>query len=324
MTTVLVTGVGAIIGYGILRSLKAARPDLTLIGTDIYHDAVGQRWADRFIPVPFTADAAYPEFLRRIIADEHVDFVIPGIEQDTHFFSDNRSLFRELGVAVCLNCRNLIDRSRDKWLMYQELEAAFPEINIPTYLNDDFDFLERTLGLPFIVKPRKGYASKGLVRIRDRERFEALGSKVGEVLLAQPIVGTEDEEYTVAAFGDGKGDYLASIVLQRRLAVDGSTAKAVVRPDVALENVLRPIFLHFKPVGPTNLQFRRIGAAWKLLEINPRISSSTSVRTAFGYNEAEMALEFFLNHASISQPKIRRGSVIRYIEDSVVYDRDNI
>lgn len=324
MTTVLVTGVGAIIGYGILRSLRAARPDLILVGTDIYHDAVGQTWTDRFISVPLTADEAYPAVLRHIITDGGVDFVIPGIEQDVHFFSDNRSLFTELGVAVCLNCKNLIDRSRDKWLMYHELEGVFPEINIPTYLDGNFDFLERTLGLPFIVKPRRGYASKGLERIQNRERFETLASMVGDTLIAQPVVGTDDEEYTVAAFGDGEGNCLASIVLQRRLAIDGSTAKAHVRTDIILEDVLMPIFRHFKPVGPTNLQFRRVGTGWRLLEINPRISSSTSIRRAFGYNEAGMALEFFLDRMPIRQPKIRCGNATRYIEDIVVYDRDNI
>ena len=229
MTTVLVTGVGAIIGYGILRSLRMARPDLRLVGIDIYHDAVGQQWADRFIQVPLTADPAYKQILSGIVRDEKVDFIIPGIEQDTHFFSDNRSIISKMGVAICLNNGRLIDLSRDKWLMYQELTAVFPEINIPTYGSNDFDFLERTLGLPFIVKPRRSYASKGLVRVNSRERFETLAPTMGENLIAQPTIGSDDEEYTVAAFGNGKGACCAYIVLQRRLAMDGSTAKAAKR-----------------------------------------------------------------------------------------------
>lgn len=31
---------------------------------------------------------------------------------------------------------------------------------------------------------------------------------------------------------------------------------------------------------------------WKMKEINPRISSSTSIRAAFGYNEAEMCVSY--------------------------------
>ena len=50
MTTVLVTGVGAIIGYGILRSLRQTSRPLRLIGTDIYRHAVWPGVDRRFCP----------------------------------------------------------------------------------------------------------------------------------------------------------------------------------------------------------------------------------------------------------------------------------
>ncbi len=320
MTRVLVTGVGAIIGYGILKSLRKAEPDIELIGADAYDDAVGQRWCDRFHQVPLTAASGYPQALKRILVEERIDFVIPGIEQDCHFFSDNRALFGEL--AVCLNDQRLIDISKDKWATYQELQVVFPEISIPSFDKGDFEELAGIIGLPFIVKPRRSYASKGLVRVSNAETFAPLASSMGSHLIAQPLIGTDDEEYTVSAFGDGRGGCLAHIVLQRKLAMDGSTAKATVRQDLDIENVLVPLFAHFKPVGPTNLQFRRDGSGWKLLEINPRISSATSIRAAFGYNEAAMALDFFLHKKPVNQPEIHPGKAVRYIEDSITYDRD--
>jgi len=53
----------------------------------------------------------------------------------------------------------------------------------------------------------------------------------------------------------------------------------------------------------------------KLLEINPRISSSTSIRSLLGYNESKMAVEYFLENKMIEQPDLKQGKVIRYIED---------
>jgi len=70
----------------------------------------------------------------------------------------------------------------------------------------------------------------------------------------------------------------------------------------------------------TNFQFRRDGDFIKLLEINPRISSSTSIRAAFGYNESEMCIEHYLNNKAIHQPKILRGQASRYIADEITYD----
>jgi hypothetical protein len=50
----------------------------------------------------------------------------------------------------------------------------------------------------------------------------------------------------------------------------------------------------FRPVGPTNFQFRRHNGVYLPLEISPRLSSSTSLREAFGTNDAEMCIEYFL------------------------------
>jgi carbamoyl-phosphate synthase large subunit len=57
-----------------------------------------------------------------------------------------------------------------------------------------------------------------------------------------------------------------------------------------------------------------------LLEINPRISSSTSIRTKFGYNEALMSVDYFLNGIIPTQPKIQKGKAIRYTEDLIIYE----
>jgi carbamoyl-phosphate synthase large subunit len=84
------------------------------------------------------------------------------------------------------------------------------------------------------------------------------------------------------------------------------------------EKAISDLALIFKPAGPTNFQFRiDKNNELKLLEINPRISSSTSIRTAFGFNESVMCIEYFLEGKKITQPKLKKGRVIRYSEDAV-------
>ena len=61
----------------------------------------------------------------------------------------------------------------------------------------------------------------------------------------------------------------------------------------------------------------------KLLEINPRISSSTSIRAAFGYNECKMAIEYYLENKKPEQPFIKQGRAVRYIEDYIFYENRN-
>ena len=77
MTTVLVTGVGAIIGYGVLNALRNADPAIKLIGADIYSDAVGQEWADDFVVAPYTSDDGYAKWLEGVVRKYDVDLIIP-------------------------------------------------------------------------------------------------------------------------------------------------------------------------------------------------------------------------------------------------------
>ena len=83
------------------------------------------------------------------------------------------------------------------------------------------------------------------------------------------------------------------------------------------DDAVRRLCSFYKPVGPTNFQFRVHDGDVKLLEINPRISSASSIRAAFGYNEAVMALEYFLNNRIPPVPQTGSGQAVRYVEDYI-------
>jgi carbamoyl-phosphate synthase large subunit len=59
-----------------------------------------------------------------------------------------------------------------------------------------------------------------------------------------------------------------------------------------------------------------------LLEINARISSSTSIRDLFGVNEAEMCIDYYIFNKIPEIKAQKYGKVIRYIED-VYFDSNH-
>jgi carbamoyl-phosphate synthase large subunit len=314
---ILITGVGAIIGYGVLRSLKGS--GFHLIGMDIYADAYGQHLSDDFIQAIPTSDPGYPAFLEWVLRTYRPDLVLPCIEQDVARYDTMRDLFTAHGAACCLNTGDLIRLCADKWYFYEAAVARKLD-SIETSLSSNFDELTAEFGLPFLLKPRRSYASKGIVEIGSADVFALHKHRIGDYFMAQRYVGRPDEEYTVGAFGDGAGGFTAQIQLRRTLSGEGATQKARVVNDAGLTEAVASYCAAFLPVGPTNLQFRRDDGRWRLLEINPRISSSASLRAAFGYNEALQAIGYYLNGALPSQPVIRSGSAIRYIEDYVEFD----
>ncbi len=320
MKTVLVSGASGIVGYGILRSLRQSPRPLQLVGSSIHPSSPANAFADHFELAPRTDDPGYLGWLLSLIERQRVDLVIPGIECDLQHWTEHRPAIEAAGAVAMLNDPALIRACADKWVFHRQLAEAGLGCAIETTLEADFDALAARFGLPFIVKPRRGYASKGLRRIAHRADFDACRGGLGNTLMAQRLVGHDDEEYTLAAFGDGRGGHGLPIALRRRLSAEGYTETAEVVPAAPFAAALTELCRLFRPVGPTNFQFRLDGGEAKLLEINPRISSSTSIRTAFDYNEAAMAVDHYLYGTWPATPRLRGGRAVRYTEDHVSYD----
>ena len=320
MRTILVSGASGVVGYGALRSLRMSGQPMRLIGTTIYTDSVAQGFCDIFELAPPTSDAGYIEWLLHVIQKHDVDLIIPGIEADMYKWAESISDLKNSHARVLLNNIGLIFLCRDKWAFYEELNRIDTPWAIETSLVQDFDLLAEKFGLPLLLKPRMGYGSRGIVKVDGAEIFSKHKQDIGPVLMAQPIIGNAEEEYTTSAFCDGNGGVCASMTLRRKLSKDGFTEKAEVARLDDVDEVLLTLSNHFKPVGPTNFQFRRHNGVLKLLEINPRVSSATSIRTAFGYNECLMAVEYYLENIRPQQPFIKQGRAVRYIEDFIFYE----
>ena len=97
MVKVLVTGVGAIIGYGVIKSLRQLDESVYIVGMDIYKDAVGQYWCDKFIQAKYAVDPEYIDFLRKIIHENEIDLVFFGTEQEIYRVNSARE---ELGEEI--------------------------------------------------------------------------------------------------------------------------------------------------------------------------------------------------------------------------------
>jgi carbamoyl-phosphate synthase large subunit len=216
--------------------------------------------------------------------------IIPGIESDVFKWNDEREKLAATGAFLLLNNPDLIRLCADKWTFYQQLIIENKEVAIPTVIDGDFS----TFPVPFLLKPRRGY-------------------------IMQPVIGNEDEEYTVSAFFDKDAQLVDHFALRRKLSGDGFTLEAQV-VDFDFEDILLSLARSFKPVGPTNFQFRLDGGKVKLLEINPRISSATSLRSGFGYNESIISVNYFLGNSypeKLDKKSIINKRAIRYMEDHI-------
>lgn len=313
--TILVSGASGIVGYGILRSLRRSVEEYKLIGTTIYDFSIAPAFCDIFEKALPTNHPDYTDWLCDIIRKYSVDMLMPGIECDMFLWNIERKKIISTGAFPLINNSKLIELCSDKWAFYEKLIIDNVEYAIPTALNGHFN----TFSLPFLLKPRRGSHSRGIIKINNENEFEMHKHKIGKELMMQPIIGSADEEYTVSAFFDKASQLIDYISLKRKLSSDGFTQEAQV-VDVDYNDIICDLAEVFKPIGPTNFQFRVDGDTIKLLEINPRISSATSIRAAFGYNESVMSINYFVNNQipiKIDKSKIENRRAVRYVEDYI-------
>lgn len=319
MANIFVTGASSLIGYGILKSIRSLEKPHKIIGSTIHKFSIAPAFTDVCIEAPFCGSEGYIDWFIKVIKEHGIDLVIPSFGEDVIFLANNRKRIESTGAKVVLNNFELVHLCNDKWEFYKVLKSNNSPHAIPSSLSADLNELENEFGLPLLLKPRQGNASKGIVKVYKQETFDLHKEGIGRKLMVQPLIGTDDAEFTTGAFCDGNGGYYAIITFKRKLAKKGYSKQVEVFKSEQIEEAVLDICKILKPVGPTNFQFRIHKGAFKLLEINPRFSSSTSMRTAFGYNDALMAIEYYLEGKIPKQPKIKEGKAIRYIEDFILY-----
>jgi carbamoyl-phosphate synthase large subunit len=314
---ILVTGTGAIIGYGIIESLRKSSFDVHIVAIDIYDYAYGQYLADKFYQGVPAINEKYIHFINDIVKKENIHLIIPGIEQDLYMLYQHKEVIQ---CPIVMNNKLCIELSKSKLKTFQYFKSHSDIDLIPTLHDVGYEACVEQLGSPFLLKPISSYASKGIEKIKTNYDFDYYTKMIDNKCVFQKIISSIDDEFTISIFGDGKGGYFDHIILKRYLSQEGATSRAMVVESKIIMDYINKIIVLLKPIGPTNIQIRIENDNPLLLEINPRISSACSIRTIFNYNEPEMCLKYYLSKDKIVPSVKKKGSVLRYICDYLVYE----
>jgi carbamoyl-phosphate synthase large subunit len=327
MRTILVTGIGALIGQGIIGSLKDSieRQNIHVIGIDRNSDTHAQYLCDQFIPKPYVEESSseYFDFWSNLIREYSVDLILPGIEDDVVFFNQHRQ--SSVGLPALLNSSKTLAVGLDKYALFKFADAN-NILAIPTVIASDSQSIDK-LGLTLkstIVKPRSSNGSRGIFTFEGHgEIKDFVATRSIEELncyIIQPYIGADTREYTVSIFGFGDGTYEGPIAFRRLLTKEGYTKYAkTVQPTNEMLLSIDIVAKLCLPIGPTNFQFREQDDRYYLMEINPRFSSTTSVKSAFGFDETKMAMRYFFFGEKSFNVSILHGEAWRYTSDFIRY-----
>lgn len=312
---IIVTGAGALLGQGIIRSLRASSLEVELIAVDPSPLAAGLCWADRAYRVPMAAAPDYLAEIEALLRLERPDALLLGTDVELALFAQERErLERGHGVHILVSSPAVVSIADDKWLTCQFLrQHGFPHPR--SCLPGHEANLVREVGFPLVVKPRRGARSYGVSVVHDSAELARAVEGRPDVII-QECVGSDDTEYTAGVLCFD-GTCAASIVMRRDLR-DGNTYRAYIDSHPHLNDYVRRVAEALQCHGPANFQFRLDREEPKIFEINARFSGTTPFRAKAGFNEVEMCLRHLLFGEVPRQPPVKPMTIIRYLEEMVI------
>ncbi|WP_016834358.1 ATP-grasp domain-containing protein [Herbaspirillum lusitanum] len=306
MKSILVTGIGGVVGQGILRNLLAMNLNVPVVGTNTVKISAGNHLCDHVYEVPFAYDGDYVATIKDLVTRHEVGLVIPSTDYEAYYLSLNEEA---LSCRVAASPPEVTGFCLDKYLNFQEFESAglpFAQSSLPSAYRGEF--------AKTVVKPREGRGSRNIVIDPARP------TDFGDDYVVQEYLN--GPELTTTFYVLQTGGLHGLITMERELE-QGNTARCevVFDHDETLLGMIRRIIARFPFKGSCNIQSRVTRNGVIPFEINCRISGTNSVRSQLGFNDVAYTVqELFLNQLP-DQPHILKGSAIRIIHDVIYPDK---
>jgi carbamoyl-phosphate synthase large subunit len=323
MKNILVTGAGAVLGQGILRSLQEYSNDFIIHTADPDHRSSGHWLGNKAHTVKMANDPDYLNSIENIIQTEKIDIVLIGTDTELPIFSYNKKLLEEkYRVIIVVSNSKVIEIANDKFLTSNFLKNNgfhFP-ISYMSYDQDGISLLKEQNNYPYIAKPIDGARSKGVEIINDEKDLNRVTSYRNNLVIQEYIAET-DGEFTSGCLVFNR-KCVAVVTLKRDLR-DGNTYRAYYSDDFEKYNsFISSVAEKLGVEGPCNFQFRIKNGQPVIFEINSRFSGTTPLRFIFGFNEVKACVNYYLFNSEIEKFKLKPGVVMRTWSDIFVSEQE--
>jgi len=311
---VAVTGVGALIGQGIIKSLQGT--EYNVIGVNSEELGAGLYATKRSYLGFYANDKKFISRIAEICRAEECSILFPGLDAELIPLSNHIDFLKTNGTCPIVSRPEVIEICNDKLKTCMFLrENGFPFLR--TYNLRSYSF---ELDYPVVLKPKKGGSgSIGVFVIENEKQFNFFRETLDiDNYVVQEYV--EGEEYTCGTITFG-GKCIGVIVMKRQLR-GGDTYKAFVVRNSALEDFVSKVVLALNPFGACNIQLRTRNRIPYVFEINARCSGTTAARALAGFNEPKIICDFISKGIDNPTFTIKEIAVLRYWKElAVSYDQ---
>jgi len=350
-TRILLISGGNRVGQNVLDALADRRSGVELVATNSVSTDISLFDFDAVYLTPETvgAPAAFERRFSEILALERPDLVIPCRDDDVAFLAEYKERRPELANGFLCGNRFTAEAACDKWLSWQfSVSHGLPFApTIATPAGTQAETFAREHGFPLLVKPRRGYASRGIYFVFNEAQLRRAAAQEGYVIqkylgdpstlktylrdvseigvpLFHSFEGIEHQiQIFIAPDGSPTGNFCSrntrrngtSFRLERHES-DDATALG--------ERCIRA-FANAGWRGPMHIQCQQApDDRLVIFEFNGRVNGSTTARCLMGYDEVELAVKTFAGRELKPAGTSRRASpqVVRRAVDTAPQPED--
>jgi carbamoyl-phosphate synthase large subunit len=314
---VLVTAAGSPLGQSVTKALllSSLKPDIHI--SDSTQAAAGRHLFSELncYITPGVMDPDYDEFITSKLVSEKIDLVFPLLGVEFRYFQRNSSKFRNLGIQVVAPRSYSALRAENKFESIELVKNAglnYPQTSLISSQDDIHRFFEEG-SAQAVLKPVYGASSAEIHFVSTPGEALAITQlrPPGHFVLQEFMPGPE---FTVGVHRSHNSDSAYSIAIERDLKFGLSYSGKVIFNE-KIEQYAVEVVMALGLFDANNVQLKMVNNQPVLFEINPRLSSTTSVRAHFGFNEPEMIIRDRLLKERVNPPKIMQGNFSRYWEE---------
>lgn len=298
---ILLTGAGGVYVKHLIERLdRKIFGKIVIVDTDF--KSLKKIEADFKYQVPLGDRKQFLPKIRKIINKHEIKVIVSVVDEELqNILSLKKSniillqpnlLFTKISLDKLKLCSELYKRKINKFKTY----------TLKNYQNE--------FGYPIILKPRVGRGSRGVHTIKNEKEYKKiLKKKLDEnnFIVQKKTIG---DEYTVSVIvNDKNNDY--KIIPKRIILKKSYTRKAITEKNDFVINKCKDIIKSFNPSGPFNVQCIANKRDVEIFEINPRLSTSSTLTSAAGINEINTLVKKKIdNNFSIKKLKWRKDVLL--------------
>lgn len=353
---ILILSVGSLLGQNILDALEGRRDKVEIIGINTISENPRVFRCDRLYKSVNSSSNEFESFFINVLMKESPNQVLPGRDEDVLILAKFFNKHKEFQNMISKGSISSIEIMNDKALSMsfaKKYNLPFAQSFILNESKEDVFDWAKAVDYPIIAKPRDGFGSLGIRILMHDDHLRALINSGIENIILQKLIGfnndnisklnrfeadiqcgipfffhlPDDAQYAAQVLIHEDGQF-NEIFTSKSLMVLGRCEKAEPFMNDELTRIAKEYTSAIVKEGwrgMFNLQLRESDNTFYGIEMNGRMSGSTSARAWLGFDEVRSLILSYYKYdigEDRRYPTHSNGLVYRSLTDYYVSKSD--